>query len=302
MDIKQLRYFLQVYEHGSFSCAARKNYISAQGLNVSLLRLEAELSCQLFIRTPTGITLSEAGQHLLPYAQEIVANMDEVEGYYKQSTENQKLNIKIAAAYGAAPEVAGGLAHHFGQENPQYHIHITEYSDNDCDIAVEQGMAELGFAIGPINEEQFCHWELIHTTTCLLVHKDSPLAEMSSVSVDLLKEFDILAMNDKFKNTQTLMKCCADRGFEPRISFKASETSAIYRLVAQNLGIGISLRSVCKIFDNPNVVAIPFEEQELNWTIHLIQHRGRNLSSGGRAFKKYVLQHVDVNHKMEDAL
>ncbi len=292
MDIKQLRYFLEVYECGSFAAAAKQIYISAQGLNVALLRLEEELNCQLFVRTSSGVTLSEEGRYLLPYAQSIVNKMDEVENYYKQAADKRKTRIQVVGAYGAVPEIVGGLINRFEEARPQYCVQVEELPDMRCDLAVEQGRCELGFGIGPLDEKLFESHLLLSIKTCLLVHRDHPFAEMKLATVDLLRDLPVMAMNDKFKNTLSLRQVCRERGFEPIIRFSAAETSAIYRMVAKNLGVGISLWSVAEIFGNENVVAIPFEERELNWDILMFKRRGRTLSPGTQALEKYICRHV----------
>ena len=294
MDVKQLRYFLQVYESGSFSGAAKQIYISSQGLNVALLRLEEELSCQLFVRTTNGVTLSEEGRRLLPYAQCIVAKMDEVEQYYKQPKDKRRIQIQTVGAYGVVPEIVGGLIEAFERTKPQYCVKIEELPDIKCDAVVEQGSCELGFGIGPLDEKRFESWPLLSIKTCLLVHKDHPFAEMHTVPIALLENLPIMAMNEQFKNTLSLQRVCREHGFEPNIRFSAAETSAIYRMVAKKLGVGISLCSVADIFGNENVIAIPFEENELNWNIMMFKRKARTLSPGAQALERYIRRHAGL--------
>lgn len=287
MDIKQLRYFVQVYENGSFAAAAKRNFISPQGLSMSILRLEEELSCQLFTRTPTGIELTEEGRYLLPRAQNLVDKMDDLESYYK-SQDKRKIPVRVVGAYGTIPEIAGGLLQKFERRYPQYTIVAEELSDTDCDNAVEQGRYELGFGVGPFRDAAFESWPLITVKSCLLVNKNHPFAELSGITVDALRDLPVMTMNSKFKATMNLKRVCADRGFEPKISFGFSEASAILRMVAQDLGVGITIQSVAESFHHPDVVAIPFEEPEMNWSIHMFKRRGRVLSPGGQELEKYV--------------
>ena len=55
MNTKDLKCFQTVYEEGSIHQAARKLYITPQGLSKNIRLLENELGAQLFERTKKGL-------------------------------------------------------------------------------------------------------------------------------------------------------------------------------------------------------------------------------------------------------
>lgn len=63
MDLRQIRYFVAVYEEGSFSKAAQRERCTQPGLSVHIQRLEAMLSQRLFERNARGVTATAAGRH-----------------------------------------------------------------------------------------------------------------------------------------------------------------------------------------------------------------------------------------------
>ena len=68
MQIETLRYFVALSDAGSFYGAARKTYLSHQGLNRAISSLEAELGVKLVERTNRGVRLTTAGDVFLDYA------------------------------------------------------------------------------------------------------------------------------------------------------------------------------------------------------------------------------------------
>lgn len=72
MRMEQLEYFLAVAESGSLNATAQQFFISQQGLSDSLKRLEKELDVVLINRSKTGVSLTNAGEQLVPYAKEIL--------------------------------------------------------------------------------------------------------------------------------------------------------------------------------------------------------------------------------------
>lgn len=72
MELKQLKYFLCVAEHGSFSKAAVQLSVAQPILSRQIRALEHDLGAELFYRNGRGIVLSEAGKVLETYARDIV--------------------------------------------------------------------------------------------------------------------------------------------------------------------------------------------------------------------------------------
>lgn len=292
MDIKQLRYFIAVYQNGSIAKAANKVYISQQGLSMALLRLESELSCRLLERTPNGMVLTQEGEYLLPKAEKLVEEFDELEEYFKKPVPH-RTTIKVACALGAIPEFFAALLFNFQSSHPQYNIVVEEVSDTECDDLVENKKVELGFGISPFNESIFTCMPVFSSPFCLLVNKSKSLADLNSVSVDFLRTFPVMVMNDRSKTNLILSQCCYAKGFQPEIKYCAAEVIAIHRMVAANIGAGISVLSVAEDIAHPNVAAIPFEEPEMTWELNLFKLKNHTLSPGARALESYILRHIN---------
>jgi len=71
--LDELRHFLLIAEHGTFTEGARRAHLSQPALSASIQRLEAHFSAQLFHRGPGGATLTAAGAALVPRAQAAIA-------------------------------------------------------------------------------------------------------------------------------------------------------------------------------------------------------------------------------------
>jgi len=72
LEIRQLRYFMQVCESGSLLKASEVLFISHQALSKSLSLLEKELGASLFYRTPKGMIPTQFGQELLEDSRPIL--------------------------------------------------------------------------------------------------------------------------------------------------------------------------------------------------------------------------------------
>ncbi|MBO2450053.1 LysR family transcriptional regulator [Actinomadura barringtoniae] len=74
MEMRQLRHFVAVANHGSFTAAARAELIVQSALSTSIRKLEHDLGADLFDRTGRRPVLTPAGHALLPAARALLAD------------------------------------------------------------------------------------------------------------------------------------------------------------------------------------------------------------------------------------
>ena len=76
MDLRQLEYFVQVADHGSFTRASAYLQIAQPALSRQVRSLEIELRQSLMKRNGRGVTLTESGQRLLAHARGILQQVE----------------------------------------------------------------------------------------------------------------------------------------------------------------------------------------------------------------------------------
>jgi DNA-binding transcriptional LysR family regulator len=76
VDLAMLRVFVRVADLGSISRAAPALGYSQPGLSQRVQSLERLLRCRLFLRGPQGVTLTEKGADVLPYARAVLSVAD----------------------------------------------------------------------------------------------------------------------------------------------------------------------------------------------------------------------------------
>ncbi len=76
MEIRVLRYFLEVAREESITHAAARLHISQPTLSKQLKDLEGELGQKLFVRTNYSVRLTEAGMLLRKRAEDILDMVD----------------------------------------------------------------------------------------------------------------------------------------------------------------------------------------------------------------------------------
>lgn len=78
MTIQQLQYVLEIAKVGSISQAAKNLFLSQPNISNAIKNLESELNAVLFIRTSTGMALTEQGEHLVQHAGTIINELNAI--------------------------------------------------------------------------------------------------------------------------------------------------------------------------------------------------------------------------------
>lgn len=290
MELRQLRYFAEIYKYRNFSRAAEACHISSQGISMAILRLEEELSCKLFVRTAKGLAPTTQGEYLHPRAQQILTLMDECETYFKEGAGKEGF-LTVMLSLGTIEEFAGIPIAQFHEKYPDIHLDIQEKFDVICDTSVENGVVELALTVGPIDVKKFDFELLFSSRHALIVHKDHPLAARESISVRDLQDIAVTVMRDSTKTYQVYRDACRSAGFEPTVSIFADNILLVYYMAEMNQSAGISTVALASRLARPNLRAIPFDDPAFDWNIYLIKQKNARLSSEAKLFENLLLRH-----------
>jgi len=99
VDLRQLKYFVQIVESGSLAKASRQLYIAQPALSQQIAKLEAEVGKPLLIRTAKGVTPTENGAALHHHARFMLRQLDQALSIARQEpgTVHGMVSVGLAA-------------------------------------------------------------------------------------------------------------------------------------------------------------------------------------------------------------
>lgn len=99
MDLRQLKYFVQIVESGSLAKASRQLYIAQPALSQHIAKLESEVGKPLLIRTAKGVTPTENGAALHHHARFILRQLEQALSIARQEpgTVHGMVSVGLAA-------------------------------------------------------------------------------------------------------------------------------------------------------------------------------------------------------------
>lgn len=146
MDLRHLRYFIAVAEEGSLTVAAEKRLHTAQpSLSRQIRDLEAELGCELLIRSVRGVELTPAGKVFLDYARGVLVQFEAAIAATQRAAKPAKASFVLGFLTGYEfawlPAVMGIMR----DELPNTEVVIHSLSSPDLADGLMRGKIDLAF-------------------------------------------------------------------------------------------------------------------------------------------------------------
>ncbi|CAN0413111.1 unnamed protein product, partial [Phaeothamnion confervicola] len=146
MDERELRSFLAVAEHGTFTRAATALHISQPTLSQRIRALEARFGTPLFARLGRRTILTPFGEQAVDIARRVLADLAELDAVAGSSGRAPTGTLHLVALPTLAVEPLARLIGRLRHAQPNLRIEVHEPEDPELvERAVRSGEAELGF-------------------------------------------------------------------------------------------------------------------------------------------------------------
>lgn len=130
MELRQLRYFVEVAKLGHYGRAAQKLSVAQPALSRAIQSLERELGFPLFQRLPRRINLSSAGERYLSDVERIFGELDRAAKAAKEAAHAEVLRIGQAPMLAMEKE-AEAILSDFLAEHHGIRINLKALSSHD---------------------------------------------------------------------------------------------------------------------------------------------------------------------------
>ena len=276
MELRHLRYFVQVAEDLHFARAAHHLGISQPPLSQQIRALEQELGVQLFERTSRNVALTPAGSLFLEEARATLARAEQAVTIVRRAAAGElgELAIGFNASAPFVPRVAKAI-HDFRQAYPDVRLSLCEQGGPAQIEAVAEHTLDVGFlrrSYSPQLPDGIAAVSLLTERLFVAMRPDHRFAKRDSVDlVDLQGEpMLVYAQNRSGGFTQEFMAMLDEAGIKPQVAQTVSEISTMFGLTAAGLGISVLAESLCAL-QSANLVYRPLLDPRAvtgMWLIH----------------------------------
>lgn len=176
MNIRVLRYFIEIVREGNISSAAHRLHISQPALSRQIIELETTLGVTLFERGHRQIKLTQEGYYLYERAQEITALVDKTT-YHLQANEVVSGTLDIGAGESSALMPMMDVLAQILRDYPEVRVNLTSGDSTAIRQQIDQGSLEFGVVMGHENLLNYNSLPLpAQNRWGILMRKTEPLA------------------------------------------------------------------------------------------------------------------------------
>lgn len=210
MDYKQLQFFLAVCEQKSISRAASACFVTQQAISKSLANLEQELGVQLFVRTASGVSLTEAGRLLEQQARPHLNQRDDILRQMQRFCAAPQL--RIGFFMGLLQELPPHFFPQFQQEHPEVRLHFHSYTDTERSRTYRNYDCDLVITTSSLSSSDFVQLVRLENPIGIILAKEHPLAQKAQLSLADLKGVPLLTLNTENRSQLQLLDLLQEQG------------------------------------------------------------------------------------------
>lgn len=247
MQFQQLQYFVAVAETRHFTRAADLVHVAQPSLSQQIKALERELGADLFLRARGNITLTDAGEALLPLARRILADAETARHEVGELVQLRSGRVRL----GATPSVCTGLLpdvlRAFHDRYPGVRLLIEEGGSHDLVRELARGALDLALVVLPLPSPSpaLTTVEVLREDLVVVSSPDAPAPGRGrAVRIPDLEGERLVMFRHGYDLRELTVAACRSAGFEPDFAVEGGEMDAVLGFVRAGLGVAVVPRMV----------------------------------------------------------
>lgn len=295
MDIRQLRYFVQIAEAGSLSRAAEQLHLAQPALSQALRQLEAELGVELVTRHARGVVPNEVGLLLVEHARALLAELGRTRELIKHHAKNPAGEVRIGLPASVARGLTPALVRASRKRYPEISLKVVEQMSGYLSEWMQLGRLDLAVIFDP---------KLLHMATSVRVQpiltEELPLiapatAEFRgrrSIRFDTLGRYPMAHLARPQAIRVLLESTAHQRDVTLDFALDVDSLSGIVALVAEGFVTVLPRFAVGKELAAGELYAIPIVAPPLRWKVYVATAERGTRSRAVRAIHGLLLEVV----------
>lgn len=256
---QDLAYFALLYEHRSYSAAAKAVPMSYQGFKKAMRLLEKDLGLALFVESPVeGLAPTPYADALYATVREWHADVAKLEQEF-EALKTQVKTYRLVAANGTLNHLKPNAVDIFHDERPTLALDVVEYPDTLVDDLLTTGVCDTAVTAAPFCGD-FVDHPFFTSRLCFWVPDSHPLAQRDSLAISDLDGQRLSLPDTHYKFSATLASLMEEANVKPRAIAYGNNILSPYAFALAGKGLGVSVQDAESMLGSrPEVHAIPFE-------------------------------------------
>jgi DNA-binding transcriptional LysR family regulator len=281
--LRQLRAFLAVARHGSFSRAALEVGLSQSAVSLSVRQLEAELGLKLLDRTTRQVQLRAVGTTLVASGSRLVDELDATLLELRDIGVQHRGRVKLACVPAVARSLMPGCVEYCSSKLPNLSFGIDDTAAADVVRKVSRGEVEFGIASGDIASPELHVEALMEDPIRLVCRRDDPIAASGVVTWGQLSSRRVVMLNNTSGSRRLIEATLLRARINVDVALELAQPSSVLAMVESGIGIAVVPELAAPRRDDTLLVTCRLIKPDVTRTILLLRRRDRSLSPAAAA-------------------
>ncbi|WP_432943304.1 LysR family transcriptional regulator [Kribbella sp. CA-253562] len=276
MDSRQLEYFVAVAEELSFTRAAQRLFTVQSTVSAAIRSLESDLKTTLFDRSTRQVSLSTAGQALLPEAKAALEALDRARAAVEEASTGLRGSVRIGTMTRLGLVDLADLLGAFYQRYPLVDVQVTTSPSGSSGLADDVRHGRLDVALVGLKRADLAGLDVRELATVpfvVLVPLTHHLAERAQVSLADLAGERFVDMLPGFGNRTNVDRAFDAAGLPRRVRVEVPDLTTVPEYV--RAGLGVAVVPDLDPGQLPGIARLRLTGVDLTWTLSAITLRGR---------------------------
>jgi DNA-binding transcriptional LysR family regulator len=289
MELHQIRYFIALARSLNFTRAAEQSNVTQPALTKAIQKLELELGGVLIHRERQLTQLTDLGKLVLPMLERTYAAAESVRASAEEFQRHEIAPLKIALASCICASILEAPLKETARFMPGLQVELLEAEPPVLTTLLLSG--EIGAAISSDDAgdppSRIDHWDLFEERLLILTQKNSRIAEMASVPLEMLAGVNWLDRTGCETTSRYFTSLFPGVG-EPKIAHRGHHLGHLQHMVSAGLGVMFWPEHAPHV---SSVVARPIDGDQLRRIVQLRVVQGRRYSPALEALVKIARVH-----------
>lgn len=238
MLLNQLTAFVETARRQSVSRAAEALFISQPALTSRLKGLERDLGAQLFVRTPRGMRLTDAGNAFLPYAVRALETLTDGRMQVNALERGGAGRLVVGAAPAVSTYVLPVLLKRFSESYPRVSISVrTGHSEEILELVLAEQVT-VGL-VRALQHPDILSTPLYEDRLILVVEPGHPFASAGQIRIDAIADEQLILFDRTSSYHEFTSSLFRTAGVSPAGTMELDNIDAAKKMVEQGFGVAL---------------------------------------------------------------
>lgn len=281
LDLRRVRFFVEVVRHGGFSQAAKVLFATQSTVSKAVKQLETDLGLPLLERLGSGIQLTDAGRIVHERGVKLLAATAELGQELVELHGLAKGNLRIGFGRPGSSALLARTIQEFHRRFPGVRMDLQVQGEKELAARLRSGELDLVVSGEPPAAE-FESEVVLRDQLVALLPATHPLAGRRALSFRELGATPLILFEQGSSVNDVLTDQVARAGGRVAVSAHSSQADLLFELVAAGVGLAFLPSLLEEARPHRHVRALPLQAPGVEWTVRVAWRRDGPLSRAAR--------------------